>query len=238
MGTGDFEGRIALVTGATRGIGRAVARRLAAGGAHVIACGRTQHLLESLDDEIVAAGGERPTLVPFNLRDFPAIDRLGAAIFERWRRLDVLVGNAGQLGQLGPLGHIKPDAWTDGLDVNLTANWRLIRSMDPLLRLSDAGRAVFVTSGASVRPRAYWGAYSVTKAALDALVLTYADEVQETALKVNLYNPGPTATGMRAKAYPGEDPATLPSAETRAEEIAALCLASLDFSARRIEAGG
>ncbi len=218
-----FAGRVALVTGATRGIGRATALALAREGAHVIACGRAQNLLETLDDAIKAEGLDPPTLVPFNLRDFAAIDRLGGAIFERWRKLDALVANAGQLGQLGPLGHIRPDAWAEILEVNLTANWRLIRAMDPLLRMSDAGRAVFVSSGVASQPRAYWGAYAVSKAGLEALARLYADETEQTNVRVAIVNPGATATQMRAKAYPGEDPATIKTPEAAAAEIVDKC---------------
>jgi NAD(P)-dependent dehydrogenase (short-subunit alcohol dehydrogenase family) len=170
---------VAVVTGASRGIGYALAKALAAEGAHVVAVARTVGGLEELDDEIREAGGSA-TLVPADLKDYPAIDRLGEAIFERWKRLDVLVGNAGVLGQLSPLGHIKPEVWDEAVAVNLTANWRLIRSLDPLLRQAPAGRAVFVTTGATNSLPAYWGAYSATKAALEALVKTYAAEITKT----------------------------------------------------------
>lgn len=219
-------GRVALVTGASRGIGFATAMALGRLGAHIIACGRSKKLLESLDDALKAEGLEQATLTPFNLRDFAAIDRLGQAIFDRWGKLDILVGNAGQLGQLGPIGHIKPDAWTELLEVNLTANWRLIRSMDPVLRLSDAGRAVFVSSGAARNFRAYWGPYAVTKAALEALAKSYAAELAETNVRVSLFNPGPARTAMRAKAMPGEDPMTLPTPDDVALELVKLCLPS------------
>ena len=201
--------RIALVTGASRGIGRAAARALAASGAHVVAVARTVGGLEDLDDEIRTAGGEGATLVPLDLRDFDALDRLGASIHERWGRLDALLGNAGVLGELTPLSHLASKVWQEAIDVNVTANWRLIRSLDPLLRASDAGRAVFVTSGAARAHLPYWGAYGVTKAALEALVLTYAAECASTNVKVNLLSPGPLRTRMRAKAMPGEDPQSL-----------------------------
>lgn len=206
----SFEGRIAVVTGASRGIGHAVAKALAADGAHVIAIAREKSVaaLEALDDEIKAAGGSA-TLVPMDLSDYPAIDRLGAAIHERWGRLDILIGNAGLLGSLSPLGHITPKDWDQVMAVNLTANWRLIRSLDPLLRRSDAGRAVFVTSGAANKAIAYWGLYAASKAALEKLVEIYAAETVKTPLKVNLIDPGPIRTGMRAKAFPGEDPDSL-----------------------------
>ncbi len=221
-------GRVALVTGASRGIGFATALALGRMGAHVIATGRSTRLLESLDDALKAEGLEPATLVPFNLRDFPAIDRLGQAIFERWGRLDILVGNAGQLGQLGPIGHVKPDAWTELLEVNLTANFRLIRSMDPLLRIADAGRAVFLTSGAANQFRAYWGPYAITKAALEALAKSYAAELAETNVRVNLFSPGPVRTAMRAKAMPGENPETLPTPDDVALELVKLCLPACD----------
>jgi NAD(P)-dependent dehydrogenase (short-subunit alcohol dehydrogenase family) len=229
-----LSGRVALVTGASRGLGFATAQALARLGAHVIACGRSKRLLESLDDALKSEGLEAATLVPFDMRDYPAIDRLGQAIFERWGRLDILVGNAGQLGQLGPIGHVKPDAWDEIMAVNVTANWRLIRSMDPLLRIAGAGRAVFVSSGAAQRIRAYWGPYSVSKAALEALTKSYAAELSETNVRVNIFNPGPMRTAMRAKAMPGEDPNTLPAPETVAVELATLCLPSCNLQGEAI----
>ena len=204
----DLSGRIALVTGASRGIGRAAAIALAGAGAHVILVARTVGGLEETDDEIQKIGGTA-TLVPMNLRDFDAIDRLGASIHERWGRLDALFGNAGQLGVLTPITHMEPKTWAEVMDVNLTANWRLIRSLDPLLKASDAGRALFVTSGAARKHIAYWGAYALSKSALEILALTYAVECEGTNVKVNLINPGPMRTLMRAKAMPGEDPAYL-----------------------------
>jgi NAD(P)-dependent dehydrogenase (short-subunit alcohol dehydrogenase family) len=217
----SLEGRIALVTGASRGIGRAAAIALAAAGAHVILVARTVGGLEETDDEIQKAGGSA-TLVPMNLRDFDAIDRLGASIFERWGRLDAFLGNAGVLGQLTPLAHLEPKTFQDVLDVNVTANWRLIRSLDPLLRLSDAGRVLFVTSGAARKHIPFWGSYAVTKAALESLVLTYAAECEGTAVKVNLLSPGPLRTKMRQKAMPGEDPASLQPPEIVAPLIVEL----------------
>lgn len=217
--------RLALVTGASRGIGRAAALALAATGAHVIAVARTQGALEELDDEIRAAnpGVESPTtLVPVDLRDHAAIDRLGEAIHRRWGRLDVLLGNAGMLGPLSPLHHIDPKPWEDVLSINVTANWRLIRSMDPLLRASAAGRAIFLSSGAGNRAdlKPFWGAYAVSKAALDALARTYAAETETTSnIKVTLVNPGPLRTKMRAAAMPGEDPLTLRTPEDLAPKL-------------------
>jgi NAD(P)-dependent dehydrogenase (short-subunit alcohol dehydrogenase family) len=205
-------GRLALITGATRGIGRAVALAYAREGAHVILVGRTVGALEEVDDEIREIGGSA-TLLTLDLRRNDKIDALGPTIYQRWQKLDILVGNAGILGPLSPLGHVAAETWDEVLQVNLTANWRLIRTLDPLLRASDAGRAVFVSSGAATRPRAYWGPYTVSKAALEALVRTYADEVANTSVRVNLVNPGPTRTRMRAQAFPGEDPNTLPTPE-------------------------
>jgi NAD(P)-dependent dehydrogenase (short-subunit alcohol dehydrogenase family) len=221
----DLAGRIALVTGATRGIGRALAVALARAGAHVVATGRTQGALEELDDAVRAAGSTA-TLVPLDMRDFPAIYRLATALNERHQRLDLLVGNAAIAGQRSPLGHVEPPAWDEAIAVNLTANYHLIRAMDPLLRRSTAGRAVFMTSGAATHARAYSGPYSVSKAALNVLARTYAAETDSTPVRVNLFNPGPTRTRMRAQVMPGEDPMTLPTAEQVAEKIVPLCLPS------------
>jgi NAD(P)-dependent dehydrogenase (short-subunit alcohol dehydrogenase family) len=200
--------RIAVVTGASRGIGRAAALALAGAGAHVVALARTQGALEELDDEIRTLGGAA-TLVPVDLADYDALDRLGAALHARWGRLDILIGNAGILGEIAPLPHVDVKIWDAVMAVNVTANWRLIRSLDPLLRASDAGRAVFVTSGSAHKGTAYWGPYSVSKAALEALVRTYAAETATTPMRVMLVNPGPLRTRMRAAAMPGEDPTTL-----------------------------
>lgn len=218
-------GRLALVTGASRGIGRAVALDLARAGAHVVALARTQGALEELDDEVRKLGGEA-TLVPCDLKDAEALDRLGAAIHERWGKLDILVANAGVLGPITPLSHVEPRQWDDVLAVNVTANWRLVRSLDALLRASDAGRAVFVSSGAAHRAdlRPYWGPYAATKAALDALARTYAAETATTSnVKVMVVNPGPLRTRMRATAMPGEDPETLRTPEEFATKLIALC---------------
>jgi NAD(P)-dependent dehydrogenase (short-subunit alcohol dehydrogenase family) len=214
-------GRLALVTGATRGIGRAVALTYAREGAHLILVGRTAGALEEVDDEIRALGGGA-TLLTLDLKRHDKIDALGPTIYQRWQKLDILVGNAGVLGPLSPLGHVTAEAWDEVLQVNLTANWRLIRTLDPLLRTSDAGRAIFVSSGIAVNPRAYWGCYGVSKAALEALVKTYAREVESTAVRVNLVNPGPTRTKMRALAYPGEDPASLQAPEDVVETFVRL----------------
>ena len=205
--------RITLVTGASRGIGHAAALALAEAGHHVVATARTQGGLEALDDAVAAAGGSC-TLVPMDLREFDQIDRLGAALHERFGRLDGLFCNAGVLGEITPAHQTTPKDWMEVMDVNLTAPYRLVRAMDPLLRESCSGRAVFVTSGVARRPRAYWGAYAASKAGLEAFALTYADEVGDaTPIRVGLLNPGGTATRMRAKAMPGEDPSTLPQPE-------------------------
>ena len=221
-----LDGRIALVTGASRGIGRAVALELARAGAHVIALARTQGALEELDDAIRIAGSEA-TLVPCDLKDFDALDRLGAAIFERWGRLDVLIANAGVLGPMTPFAHIEPRQWEEAIAVNLTANWRLIRSLDLLLRRAEAGRAIFISSSAghTAQLKPYWGAYAITKAALDALARTYAAETMNISqIKVMSVDPGPLRTNMRAAAMPGEDPMRLRTPEEFAPKIIALCM--------------
>ena len=225
--TRQLEGRVALVTGASRGLGRSAALALAKQGAHIIATARTEGGLTELDDEIKALGGAA-TLVPVDIKDLDAIDRLGLAIFERWKKLDILIGNAGVLGKLTPMPHVDQKTWDEVMTVNVTANYRLIRSLDPLLRQSDAGRAVFVTSGLAHKCWAYWGPYSISKAALEAMVKTYAAEIGTTALKVNCFSPGATRTNMRAKAMPGEDPETLPHPDEVAEQIVPMCLPSFD----------
>jgi NAD(P)-dependent dehydrogenase (short-subunit alcohol dehydrogenase family) len=189
-----------------------VALAYAREGAHLILVGRTSGALEEVDDEIQGLGGTA-TLLTLNLKHQDKIDTLGPTIYQRWDKLDILVGNAGILGPLSPLGHVTSDAWDDVLAINLTANWRLIRTLDPLLRRSDAGRAIFVSSGAAISRPAYWGPYSVSKAALEAMIATYAKEVENTPVRVNLINPGPTRTAMRAKAFPGEDPNSLKTPE-------------------------
>jgi len=225
-GAGRLAGRIALITGASRGIGAAVARRFAVEGAQLVLVARTVGGLEELDDQIRQAGGRGATLVPLDLREFDAIDRLGASLYERFGRLDVLVGNAAVLGTLSPVGHIQPPDWAEVLDVNLTANWRLIRSLDPLLRRSHTGRAIFVTSGAATAPHAYWGAYAISKAALEMLVKTYAAELGKTKVRTNLIDPGATRTAMRAKAFPGEAPLSLPAPEAVTETFVELAEAA------------
>ena len=206
---GRLAGRVALVTGASLGVGAAIARAYAREGAELILTARTVGGLEEMDDEIRRISGKTSLLVPFDLRDFDTIDRLGAALYERFGRLDVLVGNAGALGTLSPIGHISPQEFQEVIDINLTANWRLLRSLDPLLRQSEAGRAIFVTSAAAHGPRAYWGTYAISKAALEMMVGIYAQEIQQTRVRANLIDPGRVRTRMRAKAYPGEDPASL-----------------------------
>ena len=217
-----LQGRIALVTGASRGIGRAASLQLARAGAHVVLVGRTQGALEEADDEIREAGGHA-TLLPMDLRDADKIDPLGPSLHARFGRLDILVHNAGALGKLTPAGHITPKDFAECVAVNLAATYRLIRTCAPLLAASDAGRAVFVTSSVARSPRAFWGAYGATKAGMENLVLSWADEVETTALRVNLYDPGRTATRMRAQAFPGEDPNTLPTPADVARTLVELC---------------
>jgi NAD(P)-dependent dehydrogenase (short-subunit alcohol dehydrogenase family) len=224
-------GRIALLTGASRGIGAATALALARAGAHVVAVARTVGGLEELDDAIRAVGGTA-TLVPLDLTDTDGIIRLAAALLERYQRLDVLIGNAGLVGPSSPLDHVQPKDWEEVMAVNVTANWHLIRAMDALLRRSDAGRAVFISSGAAHNARAYRGPYSVSKAALEALARTYAAETVSTPVRVNLVNPGPTRTRMRAQVMPGEDPMTLPPPQAVADKIVALCLPGFTASGR------
>jgi NAD(P)-dependent dehydrogenase (short-subunit alcohol dehydrogenase family) len=210
--------RIALVTGASRGIGRAAAVALAAAGHHMVLVARTVGGLEETDDLVRAAGGSA-TLVPLDLKDFAALDRLGASLFERWGRLDAFFANAGVLGALSPLAHLDPKLLDELVAVNITANARLIRSLDPLLRASEAGRVLFMSSSVARKPRAFWGGYAMSKAALESLTLTYAAECASTNVRVNLLNPGGTRTAMRAKAMPGEDPSILPTPEDMAPLI-------------------
>ncbi|MCX8999054.1 SDR family NAD(P)-dependent oxidoreductase [Rhizobiaceae bacterium BDR2-2] len=219
----DLSGRIALVTGASRGIGYFTALELAKAGAHVIACARTVGGLEDLDDAIKAAGGQPATLVPFDLDDMDAIDRLGASIHERWGRLDILVANAGILGTISPIGHIDPKDFERVMRINVVSTWRLIGSVEPLLKASDAGRAVVLSSGAAHRCRPFWGAYSASKAAVEALVRTWAAEIENISnVRVLAVDPGVTRTQMRAKAAPGEDPNSIPHPSEVAAVIAPL----------------
>ncbi|PPC99645.1 MAG: oxidoreductase [Hyphomicrobium sp.] len=208
----SLKGRIALVTGASRGIGRAVALGLAKAGAHVIITARSLAALEALDDEIQNAGGSA-TLLQLDLKKGDRVDQLGPTLFQRWKHIDILVANAGILGPLSPLGHVTEDGFVTTIDINLTANWRLIRTLEPLLKQSDGGRAIFLTSGAASGKYAYWGPYAASKAGLEALVKTWAAELESTNVRANLINPGAVRTGMRAKAFPGEDAMTLPAPE-------------------------
>jgi NAD(P)-dependent dehydrogenase (short-subunit alcohol dehydrogenase family) len=214
--------RIALVTGASRGIGRAVALELARRGWRVVCVARAQKALEALDDEIKADGKGEATLAPLDLSDYSGIDRLAAALYERFGRIDALAACAGALGALTPAHQATPAVMEETTAINYLANQRLIRAMHPLLRASDAGRAVFLTSGVSRNPRAYWGPYAASKAALDALVMCWASELEVTPIKANILNPGPTRTSMRAKAFPGEDPMSLPAPEELAPAIVAM----------------
>lgn len=209
----DLSGRIALVTGASRGIGAAVAKAYAKAGAHVIITARTVGALEKLDDDIRAAGGTA-TILPLDLLGLDDLDKLGPTIYERFGRLDIFVANAGLLGTLGPLAHGNVKEWARVFDTNVHANFRLIRTLDPVLRASDAGRAIFVSTGDGVTSgRAYWGAYGASKAALESMVMAYAAETDNTPLRVNIIDPGAVRTGMRAAAKPGEDPDSLPAPE-------------------------
>jgi NAD(P)-dependent dehydrogenase (short-subunit alcohol dehydrogenase family) len=227
----ELAGKVVLVTGASRGIGYAASIEAARRGAHVVAVARTVGGLEELDDAIQDVGGSS-TLVPFDLRDGDAIDRLGAAIFERWGHLDGLVANAGMLGTLSPVPHLKPDEFDKVFAINVTANYRLLRSLDLLLRQSEAGRAVFVSSSSARSARPFWGLYAASKAALDALVKSYAGELSNTNVKTNVFYPGAVRTAMRAKAMPGEDPETLPQPSDIAPKLIDLLSPSLNENGR------
>jgi NAD(P)-dependent dehydrogenase (short-subunit alcohol dehydrogenase family) len=230
----DLSGRVVVVTGASRGIGWNAAVALGAAGAHVIAIARTVGALEELDDAIRAKGGSA-TLVPLDLKDHDAIDRLGLSIYERWGKLDGLLGNAGLLGLITPVTHLEPKEWNDVFALNVTSNYRLIRSLDPLLQRSDAGRALFLTSGAAERCRPFWGVYSASKAALDALVRTYAAEIATTNVRANLLDPGKLRTQMRAKAAPGEDPMSLPHPREVAADIVRMLAPDFTDNGTRFE---
>lgn len=231
----DLTGRVALVTGASRGIGYFLAKELAAAGAHVIAVARTVGGLEELDDEIKEAGGQA-TLVPLDLTDMAGVDRLGGAIHERWGKLDVLVANAGILGVIAPLGHVEAKVFERVMNINVNATWRLIRSVDPLLRLSDAGRAIIMSSGAAHSAKAYWGPYAASKAAVEAMARSWADETKNLPLRINSVNPGATRTAMRAQAMPGEDPTTLPHPSEIAAKIVPLASPALQETGAIFEA--
>jgi NAD(P)-dependent dehydrogenase (short-subunit alcohol dehydrogenase family) len=232
MSAPDLSNRIALVTGASRGIGYQIAKQMAAAGAHVIAVARTTGGLEDLDDEIKAerdrTGKGEATLVPLDLTDMPGIDRLGGAINERWGKLDILVANAGMLGVISPVGHVEAKVFEKVMTLNVTSQWRLIRSVDPLLRKSDAGRAIVLSSNAAHSARAFWGPYAASKAAIETLTRSWAAEVENMPLRVNAADPGATRTAMRAQAMPGEDPKTLPHPSEIAARI--LTMASPDLA--------
>ncbi|ODA68406.1 putative oxidoreductase YciK [Methyloligella halotolerans] len=227
--------RIALVTGASRGIGRAVAEAYGAEGAHVLLLARKQESLEPVDDTIRAQGGTA-SIIPLDLGSNKRVDGLGPALYERFGRLDILVANAGVLGGLSPLAHTTDPDWERTIAINLNANWRLIRTLDPLLKRSDAGRCIFVTSGLAQSARAYWAPYSVSKVAVEALAVTYANETAETPIKVNILDPGTVATDMRAEAYPGEDPATLKTPESVAESFVKLAEPAWTGTGERLRA--
>ncbi|WP_291297056.1 SDR family NAD(P)-dependent oxidoreductase [Elioraea sp.] len=222
----ELTGRVALVTGASRGLGAAIAIALGAAGAQVVATGRNAGGLEETDDAIRAAGGLPASLVPLDLKKGDDVDMLGPTIAQRFGRLDIVIGNAGVLGRLGPITHLPAKDWADVLAVNLTANWHLMRTTEPLLRASDAGRAVFVTSGRAARPKAYWGPYGASKAALEHLVVTWAQELATSPAKANVFDPGIVRTRMRAAAMPGEDPMTVPTPAEVAAKLFPLCLPS------------
>ncbi|MDR2312070.1 SDR family NAD(P)-dependent oxidoreductase [Pseudochrobactrum asaccharolyticum] len=217
----DLSGRTALVTGASRGIGYFLALELAKRGAHVIAVARTVGGLEELDDEIQAMGNTA-TLVPLDLKDMPALDLLGSSINDRWGKLDILVANAGVLGTISPVGHVEAKVFDNVISTNLTSIWRLIRSVDPLLRRSDAGRAILMSSGVAHTARAFWAPYAASKAAVEVMGRSWAEETKQMPLRVNSVNPGATRTAMRAKAMPGEDPETLPHPADVAAKIVQL----------------
>lgn len=228
---GATDAPVAVLTGASRGLGAALAERLAARGAHLVLVARTVGALEAVDDRVRAAGGTA-TLVPLDLGEANGIEQLGAALYERFRRVDLVIGNAAILGPLSPVGHVPPDLWDSTFRINVTANWRLIRSLDPLLREAPAGRALFVTCAAARAGRAYWGAYAASKAALEMLVATYAAELNKTRVRAGLVDPGPMRTRLRATAYPGENPQDVPDPADAAARIDARLAADFDNGAR------
>ena len=236
MPAGRLAGRIALVTGASRGIGAAVAERFAREGAHLVLAARTVGGLEEVDDQVRAAGGSA-TLVPLDLRDFSKIDELAAALYQRYGRLDVLVGNAAEFGTFSPLGHIDPELWREVIELNLTANWRLIRAMDPLLRAAAAGRAIFVTSRLARDALPYYGPYAVGKAGLETLVRIYAGEVARTQVRANLIDPGIVRTRLRARIFPGENPERVPAPESVADAFLDLALPECARNGEIVTAG-
>ncbi len=230
---GRLAGRVAVVTGASRGLGAAIATAIAGEGAHLILIARTVGGLEETDDAVRRAGGTA-TLVPLDLKEVERIDQLGAALHERFGKVDMLVGAAGALGSLTPVGHIRPEQWAEVMAVNLTANWRLLRSLDPLLRLSDAGRAVFVSCAEAAGHDAYWAGYAVSKGALETLVRVYAAELGNTAVRANIFDPGPVRTGLRAAAFPGEDPESVAAPSAVAAAILPLLLPDCTRQGERV----
>ena len=230
-----LENRVAVITGASRGIGAATAKLFAKEGAHVILIARTVGGLEEIDDEIRTKGG-KATLAPLDLTDFSKIDEIGSTIFQRFGKLDIFVANAGLLGTIGPINHIDPKIWEQTFAVNVTANWRLIRSLDPVLRLSDSGRAIFLTSGATKYHRAFWGLYATSKAALEMMISSYAKEIEKTNMTANLFDPGKTRTKMRAEAYPGEDPKIIKQPEVVAKQLINLVLPTCKLNGEIIRA--
>jgi NAD(P)-dependent dehydrogenase (short-subunit alcohol dehydrogenase family) len=230
----ELDGKVVLVTGASRGLGYQAALEAARRGAHVIAIARTVGGLEDLDDDIKKLGGST-TLVPLDLRDYEAIDRLGLSIFQRWGKLDGLVANAGLLGTITPLAHLDPKDFEQAFGLNVTANYRLIRSLDALLRQSEAGRAVFLSSGVIRGVRPFWGLYSASKAALEVMVRSYADELSVSKAKANIFDPGRMRTQMRAKAYPGEDPDTLPHPSAAAPALIDMIMPGYDLNGQRVD---
>lgn len=236
MSVPRLSGRVAVITGASRGIGAAVARRFAAEGAELVLIARTVGGLEAVDDQ-VRKGGGHAVLVPLDLKDGEAIDRLGPALAERFGRLDIFIGNAGVLGELRPLAHYTPELWSEAFEVNVHANWRLLRALDPLLRRSDAGRVILVTSRITQSCRAYWALYAATKAALEAMGRSYADELEHTNVKLNLLDPLAVATRMRAEAFPGEDPATLAQPDDITELFVRLAEPGFQASGERFTVG-
>ncbi|WP_142848693.1 SDR family NAD(P)-dependent oxidoreductase [Telmatospirillum sp. J64-1] len=233
--SGRLEGRVALITGASRGIGAAVARRFSAEGAEVILVARTQAALEEVDDQIRGDGG-KAILAPLDLTDYDKLDQMAGGVFQRFGRLDILVGNAAQLGGLSPVGHYKPSLFEKVMNLNVTANYRLIRAFDPLLRQSEAGRAIFVTSSVATNNQPYWGAYAASKAALEAMVRCYAGEMAKTNVRANLIDPGRVRTRMRAEAFPGEKPESLPSAESVTDSFVQLAEATYQGNGETLRA--
>ncbi|MEO1198830.1 MAG: SDR family oxidoreductase [Pseudomonadota bacterium] len=227
---GTTHKRVVVITGASRGLGRAVAQALAGADSHLVLIARTSGGLEEVDDYVTQAGGSA-TLVPLDLTEFGAIDRLGAALYERFGKVDGFVGAAAQLGVLSPVGHIKPDVWTKTFDLNVTANWRLIRTLDPLFRMAEAARVVLVTDRKAREREAYWAVYAASKAALETLALTYAAEVAHTGISVTTFDPGPMATALRGRAYPGEDRSALQQPKDAAQALVPLVLGSQTITA-------